>query len=125
MSWKLGPLMRFSRAAPPSGAWIKVKRPEIFLYLSDVLSGVDPNAKGLSLDDIAVTPGGGTNTLQFTPPVDLSDGPHHFTATVNDRAGNPGATSDSFGVDTELPGAGHWRLVLDPLGRRRRPLARR
>src|SRR5207244_11298786 len=92
-------------AAPPSGAWVKVKRPELVLYLSDTLSGVDPNTKGLSFDGAAVTPGGGTNTLQFTPAVDLRDGPHTFTATVNDRAGNPGATSDSFGVDNELQGA--------------------
>jgi PA14 domain-containing protein/chitobiase/beta-hexosaminidase-like protein/Big-like domain-containing protein/carboxypeptidase family protein len=102
-----------SLAAPPSGAWIKVKRPEIFLYLSDSLSGVDPNTKGLSLDDVTVTPGGGSNTLQFTPATDLSDGLHHFAATVNDRAGNPGATSDSFGVDTELPGAASVTGVVD------------
>jgi len=55
--------------------------------------------------NILATPGGGTNTLQFTPVADLSDGLHQFTATVNDRAGNPGSISGSFGVDTELPDA--------------------
>jgi hypothetical protein len=33
-------------SAPPSGAWLKVKRPELVLILSDSLSGVDPATKG-------------------------------------------------------------------------------
>jgi len=102
-----------SLAAPPSGAWIKVKRPELYLYLSDSLSGVDPGTKELSFDDVTVTPGGAANTLQFTPSADLGDGRHHFAATVSDRAGNPGTTSDSFGVDTELPDAASVTGVVD------------
>ncbi|WP_288486053.1 Ig-like domain-containing protein, partial [uncultured Novosphingobium sp.] len=57
----------------------------------------------------------GTGTWSFTPPSQLPDGPHIFTATVRDVAGNLSAVSNAYTVivDTVAPAAATITAVLD------------
>ncbi|MBS7675553.1 hypothetical protein KIN13_19285, partial [Vibrio cholerae] len=53
----------------------------------------------------------------WTPPTDLTDGPHTFVASVTDAAGNPTRTGDfRLDIDTTAPGAADDATAHDNVG---------
>jgi Big-like domain-containing protein/carboxypeptidase family protein len=83
------PLLALVQPAP--GSWTKDATPEIVVSITDGLSGVDPNASLLSIDDVSVVPIRSTAEIRYTPPLPLQDGVHRIDAAGADRAGNGAA----------------------------------
>jgi hypothetical protein len=91
--------------APSSGGWTTDSTPTISIGLADALSGIEATTGTLSLDDALVNPTRSASVMALTPAVALADGIHALTATVQDKAGNVGALSASFGIDATPPQA--------------------
>ena len=89
--------------APPSGGWTTDSTPTISVGLADGLSGIEASTGTLSLDDVAANPTRTAAVMTLTPGAALADGLHALAATVQDKAGNLGALSVSFGVDATPP----------------------
>ncbi|HKY21469.1 MAG TPA: carboxypeptidase regulatory-like domain-containing protein, partial [Vicinamibacterales bacterium] len=85
-------------STPP--VWTTSARPLMQVVGNDAGSGASAATGSLSLDgtNVAFAPAG--TVIQFTPPANLSEGAHTVEATMADRAGNLGALSAGFGVDT-------------------------
>lgn len=67
----------------------------------------------------------GVGTWSFTPPTPLADGPHSFTATARDAAGNVSAASPAYlvVVDTAPPIAPSITSVFDDIGPQTGPMS--
>jgi hypothetical protein len=91
--------------APAESGWSLTARPLVKLSAADALSGLDINTATLALDGQAVAAARVGDTIQFTPPANLSEGAHALKATVADRAGNVATLDASFKIDTVAPGA--------------------
>lgn len=89
--------------APADGAVLSQAKPAISITLADALSGIDPATAVLALDGVPVAATLAGNVLSYTPPAALAEGSHAIAASVKDRAGNSGALSASFVVDTVAP----------------------
>ncbi len=100
-------------AGPPNGGWMKTAKPSILLYVGDALSGIDASSRTLVLDGQSAPMGDAWNIIAHTPTAPLADGPHTYTAAVNDRAGNVGTFEGGFGIDTQPPGPAAVTGVVD------------
>ncbi|HET8775704.1 MAG TPA: carboxypeptidase regulatory-like domain-containing protein [Thermoanaerobaculia bacterium] len=89
--------------SPADGGWTNAPRPTIIISVTDALSGADFATAALTLDGQAVQQTGGGSIL-YTPPANLADGTHAFTASIADKAGNTASVSGTFRIDTIAPG---------------------
>ncbi|MBW1919791.1 MAG: hypothetical protein JRI84_05720 [Deltaproteobacteria bacterium] len=78
------------KASPPEGATLKEHRPSIEISYADEETKVEPRSVHLLLDKTDVTQLAKVTEKQvlYTPPSDLSDGPHTITITMSDIYGN-------------------------------------
>jgi hypothetical protein len=69
---------------------------------------------------LGTTLASGTGTWSFTPPSGLPDGPHSFTVTARDPAGNVSAVSSAYvvNVDSAPPAAPTISTITDDTGPR-------
>lgn len=91
--------------APPPGSWTNDATPEIVVSITDSLSGVDPNASLLSIDDVSVAPIRSATEIRYTPPLPLPDGVRRIDAAGADRAGNGAVLAAQVQIDTLPPSA--------------------
>src|SRR5271157_690232 len=99
--------------SPQPGTWVDVARPSITISTSDALTGVNPPTATLAIDGQPVTPQTNSNSILFTPSVDLVDGSHRITASVSDFAGNVGTLSANFSIDTIPPSAAQMTGITE------------
>ncbi len=85
------------------GAWLAASSPLITVAFYDGLSGPDMATASVSLDGVPAPALVQGSTLVFTPAAALADGKHTLVASTSDRAGNLGALSVRFGIDTTPP----------------------
>ena len=90
---------------PPPASWTNVAAPQVSALLSDSLSGINPPFDILTVDGVAIGATQGTSVVFGPVPTPLTDGPHTAAASARDRAGNLGATSWTFNIDTVPPTA--------------------
>jgi hypothetical protein len=89
-----GPIVSFT--AP--GATTANPAPGLAVSYSDTSSGVDLSTLHVTLDGNPLTACNASGTSAVCQPSTLAVGTHGATATLRDRAGNPGAASLSFSV---------------------------
>ncbi len=91
--------------APGEGALLDSASPTLQLSFSDLGAGVDPDslqvvAEGGAEPFICTLASDSANCLPATP---LTEGSHHITATLRDRAGHPATAAVTIQVDTLAP----------------------
>lgn len=69
---------------------------------SDLVSGVNAGSASISLDGGAI-PGCSASATHISCTAAVADGPHAFTVSVADNAGNGGSAAGAFTVDTVAP----------------------
>ncbi len=91
-------------ASPLDQSTVNTDQPLFDVRYQDSLSGIDESAPMLALDGADITArftrGPDAATYQPSSSDALADGPHGFTATIADRAGNPAGGRSDFNVQT-------------------------
>jgi len=91
----------------PSG-WVASTSPNLEADLADGGSGINSATASISLDGGAPLSGCTVSAAHIScPTTSLSEGPHSFSVSVSDNAGNSAAASGSFSVDITPPTAGN------------------
>lgn len=94
-----------SDLAPVNGSFLDIPQPVIQATFSDPLSGVDPASLRILLDGADVTSQAniGPSGFVFDPSNPLTEGPHTFSVSASDLAGNSASASSTFTILLNRP----------------------